>query len=124
MLHKSHRLASWIYASLFGSVATYHFFTLLDSEMPHAFVVRHLIFCIVDATFAALTWFWPRWLLLPVAALTAQQFYSHAGHVWQAWHSGHQISWAGVLTLAGLTALVILLLQEELQRARTKTCGT
>jgi hypothetical protein len=119
MHHKSHRLASWIYTVLFGSVAVYHFFTLLDSEMPHAIVVRHLVFCLVDAAFAGLTWTWPRWLLIPVGLLTVQQFWSHAGHVWQIWHSSGQISWPGVLTLGGLTILVIVLIQDELKRPRT-----
>jgi hypothetical protein len=113
-----HRLASWVYSALFGSVATYHFFTLLDSEMPHAIVVRHLIFFAVDAAFATLTWFWPRWLLIPVGILTVQQFYSHAGYVWRAWHRG-QFDSLGTLTLFGLATLVIVLLQDEYKRRRT-----
>ncbi len=110
-------------------MATYHFFTLLDSEMPHAFVVRHLIFCVVDAAFAGLIWFWPRWLLIPVGVLTVQQFYSPTHEMYGT--SGicgmtkDNISWLGVLTLFGLTTLVFLLLHDEFKRLRSlKTCGT
>jgi hypothetical protein len=101
MRHKSHRLASWIYTALFASVATYHFFTLLDSEMPHAFVLRHLVFCILDAAFAALTWMWPRWLLIPIGLLR---------------HHG-QFDPLGTLTLFGLATLVTMLVLDEFKRS-------
>jgi hypothetical protein len=112
------KLASWIYATLFATVATYHFFILLDAEMPHAAALRHLVFFIVDAAFAALVWFWPRWLLIPVAVLTAEQFWAHAGHVWLIWHDSREISWLGLITLIGLSALLLQLLLEEFKRLR------
>ena len=106
-----HRLASWIYAALFGCVATYHFFTLLAAEMPHALVVRHLIFFVVDAAFAVLIWKWPRWLLIPCGLLTVQQIWSHGGHVWHAWHNG-RLDAFGTFSLSGLIVLMILLIRE------------
>ena len=106
-----HRLASWIYAVLFGCVATYHFFILLDAEMPHAVVVRHLIFFVVDAAFAVLIWKWPRWLLIPCGVLTVQQIWSHGGHVWNAWRHG-QIAAFGTFVLSALIVLMILLVRE------------
>lgn len=113
------RLASWVYATLFGSMATYHFFVLLDSEMAHAMVLRHLIFCLVDAAFTVLVWFWPRWLLIPVSLLTVEQFHAHAGHVWHLWHEQREISWLGLITLSGLAILCFQLLLDELKRLRS-----
>jgi hypothetical protein len=118
MHRTSPRLASWIYATLFGTVATYHFFVLLDSTMPHAMALRHLVFCVVDGTFAALLWFWPRWLLVPVSILTVEQFWAHAGYVWRLWHNSRQISWFGLITLSGLVVLLLQLVLEEFKRRR------
>jgi hypothetical protein len=123
MQRTSHRLASWVYATLFGVAATYHFFVLLDSDMPHVLVGRHLIFFLVDGSFAALLWFWPRWLFLPVGILTVQQFYSHGGNVWRAWHHG-RVDALGTFTLSALVVLCFLVAQGMLKRRCTKTCGT
>jgi len=113
-----HRLASSIYAALFGCVATYHFFVLLDSEMPHAIVVRHLIFFVIDAAFAVLVWKWPRWLLIPCGLLTVQQIWSHGGHVWNAWHTGHFDAF-GTFVISALIVLMALLARETLMQRNT-----
>jgi len=123
MQQTSHRAASWVFATLFGVAATYHFFVLLDSEMPHALVMRHLVFFLVDATFAALAWFWPRWLLLPVVVLTVQQTWSHGGHVWQAWQHRH-IDPLGTFTIGALFVLTFLVAQDLIKQRCTRTCGT
>lgn len=112
------RLASWICATLFATMATYHFFTLLDAEMPHAAVLRHLVFVVVDAAFAALVWWWPRWLLVPISILTVEQFRAHGGSVWRSWHKG-EFDPLGTITLAGLAILCLLLVKDEFKRFRS-----
>ncbi|HXB61723.1 MAG TPA: hypothetical protein VNU94_02580 [Acidobacteriaceae bacterium] len=112
------RLASWIFATLFATVATYHFFVLLDAEMPRAIVLRHLVFCVVDTAFAALIWFWPRWLLIPVGVLTVEQFHAHAGHDWHLWHDSRQIAWFGLFTLSAQVVLCFLIVVDMVKRRR------
>lgn len=119
MYRTSHRLASWIYSTLFATVATYHFFVLLDAEMPHAVALRHLVFCLVDAAFAALVWYWPRWLLFPVVLLTVEQFWAHAGHDWHMWHDQRMIPWFGVFTLSAQVVLCFLIAQDLVKQKQT-----
>jgi hypothetical protein len=115
MQQTQRRLASWVYATLFGVAATYHFFVLMDAEMPHAMALRHLVFFLIDGSFATLAWSWPRWIIIPVGVLTIEQFVAHAGNVWRAWHHG-QFDPIGTLTLSGLLVLCYLVVQDIGQR--------
>ena len=74
---------------------------------------RHLLFAGIDTLGAWLLLRRPRWLVFPMALLTAQQFQSHGSRIVTWWNRDRSLDWISIILLIALSATVALLWRER-----------
>jgi len=106
---RSHaRVFAWL-AGGSALAAAYHlaaFATQFAHAQVNAAAWRHLVFVGIDIALAVLLLWRPRWLIAPVAIVTAQASWSHGHGLWNAWHSARQVDWVSVAVFLYLPFLV------------------
>ena len=80
---------------------------------------RHLLFIAIDLAAAALVLYRPRGATIAIAALTAQQLYSHGSYAWLLWRKEGRVDWISVGVIVVLPIAFVLLATRPLQTAET-----
>ena len=71
---------------------------------------RHVVFILINVTFAWLLVRQVRWVVWPFALLTLQIFNGHGRAAWMAWSRESRFAWVDVLTTVGASVFLILLI--------------
>src|SRR5215208_3340245 len=104
-------------AVAFLGAAVYHLAAVLIPPFgAHAYpatypLSRHLLFIGINLTMAWLLLKQVRWVVWPVALVTAQIYNGHGRYVWMVWSDESRIAWIDVLTVVGATGLLVLLVR-------------
>lgn len=105
-----------VFVALMIATAVYHLVAMvapLDASPP----LRHLLFASINAALSVGLWYRPRWLVWPLAALVAQQLWSHGHDLVAACREQHTIDWMSVGVLLAMPTLLLLLLVDRRARA-------
>lgn len=65
-------------------------------------VWRHVLFVMIDMSFAGLLLWRPIWLIWPYTALAVQQLKSHGGPAWIVWQQEGHIAWIDLAVVVGI----------------------
>jgi hypothetical protein len=82
---------------------------------------RHVLFVIIDVSFAGLLLWRPIWLIWPYTVLAVQQLKGHGGWTWTVWQQEGRIAWVDLTTVVGLCIGFWLLLVDWRERRARNT---
>jgi len=117
---------NWIYragVAAFVAAALYHLAAVLIPPFgavayPSTYPLwRHALFIAIDVSMAWLLLKQVRWVVWLVALLTLQIYNGHGRYAWMAWTRESRIQWIDLLTVVGVTILLVLLIAARQRRA-------
>jgi hypothetical protein len=74
---------------------------------------RHVLFILINITFAWLLLRQVRWVVWPFALLALQIYNGHGRAAWMAWSSESRFAWIDILTTVGATVFLVLLMASK-----------
>jgi hypothetical protein len=119
-------LAFRLAATAFAFAAAYHAAAMAVPAFariayPASYpLLRHVVFVLIDGSFAWLFLSRPIWLIWPYSILTIQVISGHDGATWRLWHQKGRIDGISVASVIGVVLGFSLLLVDW--RARRRPC--
>ena len=102
-------------AAAFLGAAIYHLAAVLIPPFaavayPYGYPLwRHALFIAINVSVAWLFLKQSPWVIWPVALMTLQIYNGHGRYAWMAWSRESRIAWIDLLTVAGASVLLLLL---------------
>lgn len=112
-------------AAAFVAAALYHLAAVLIpafAETAYSATYplwRHLVFIIINVTFAWLLVRQVQWVVWPFALLNLQIYSGHGRAAWMAWSRESRFAWIDIMTTVGATVFLGLLLA-SMRRVRER----
>lgn len=75
-------------------------------------LLRHVVFVVIDGSFAWLFLWRPIWLIWPYSVLTIQVINGHGGAAWSMWHHERRVDWISLALVIGVVLGLWLLIAD------------